>query len=123
MKDSNEEKKNKIFNKLCKLKHFSITLSCFNRKSDYYINNYENFLSVDQAIDIAKEFKFYDKSNPRKIYKKSFNEKDDTSHLSIKKSDEINSFAFKIITDMKDYEGNPIVEKLDCEYLKNKVLK
>ena len=78
LKDSKEEKKNEIFDKLCKLKYFSITLSCINRKPDYYINNYKNFLSVEQAIDIAKEFRFYDYSNPRKIYKKSFNEKDDT---------------------------------------------
>ena len=23
--------------------------------------------------------------------------------------------------DMKDYEGNPIIEKLECEYLKNNI--
>ena len=46
-----------------------------------------------------------------------------SAHLSVKKSDEIKSFAFKTITDMKDYDGNTIVEKLDCEYLKNNVKK
>ena len=75
---SKEEKKNKKIDDLCKLKHFSIALDCINRKPDYYITNYQKFIDADKAIDIAKEYKFYDKSNPRKIYKKSFKEDDDT---------------------------------------------
>ena len=75
---SKEEKKNKIFKDLCKLKHYYTTLDNLKRKPDYYINNYSKFIDVEEAIDIAKEYKFYDKLNPRKLYKKSFKEKDDT---------------------------------------------
>ena len=75
---SKEEKKEEIFDDLCNLNHFSITLDYLNRNPDYYINNYHKFIYADKAIDIAKESKFYDTLNPRKIYKRSFKEKDDT---------------------------------------------
>ena len=44
-----------------------------------------------------------------------------SAHLSIKRAEELNLFSFKTITDMKDYDGNKIVEKIECEYLKKNI--
>ena len=44
-----------------------------------------------------------------------------SAHLSIKRAEELNLFSFNTITDMKDYDGNKIVEKIECEYLKKNI--
>ena len=42
-----------------------------------------------------------------------------SAHLSIKRAEELNSFSYKTISDIKDYDGHEIVEKIECEYLNN----
>ena len=74
----NEEEKNKLINNLQKLKHFPFSIINLKEKSEYYINNYSKIIDVEEAIEIAKKYKFYDIYNPRKVYKWSFKETDNT---------------------------------------------